>query len=97
MGIYESVVMVIFSLMAIAFVWAGIELYRQAGREQDKDRRRASRRKAHLWMAAGLMSFLSALYIVVRASWIAMIVVLMGSLAVAYVIGAGLGANMKQH
>ena len=97
MGAYEIVVIAVFSMLTIAFVWVGIKSYRQASGQEDQRLRKAARRKALLWMLAGLMFFLSALYVVVRISWIALIVLLIGSLAVGFVIGSGVGANMKQH
>lgn len=97
MGTYETVVVVVFSLLTVAFVWNSIKSYRQSGVEEEEESRKAIRQKAFLWLILGLMFFLSALYVILRVSWIFSIVVLIGIMATMYVIGSGLGANMKEH
>lgn len=97
LGLYERIIVVILFLLTVVFVRNAIKLYQQAGVEEDKRLRRAIRRKSIPFMSLGLMAFFSALYIILRVSWLFLIVVLIGSMATTYVIGSGIGANMKEH
>ena len=96
MGTYEKVLVVVFFLLTAVFARNGIRSYRRAGAEREKGPRKAIRRKALLWMALGLLFFLTALYILLRVSWILLIVVAIGNMAVAYVIGTGVAANLRE-
>lgn len=97
MGAYETFVVVIFFILTAVFVWTSIKSYRQSRAAEEKKLRKAYLRKALLWLTLGLMFFLSALYVILRVSWIFLIVVLIGVMAMMYVVGSGLGASIKEH
>lgn len=97
MRIYETVLVIVFFTLTAVLVWNGIKAYPQVRAEEDKKLRAASRRKVAFLIMFGLMFFFSALYIIFRVSWMFMIMFFMGSVAFAYAIGSGIGANTKEH
>lgn len=97
MGPYEIILTVVFLIFSVIFVLCGVKACAQAVKEKDNKPRKNFRRKALLLMVLALMFFLCALYIIFRISWFMMIVFIIGSSAVAYVIGSGIAANMREH
>lgn len=97
MGTYETVLIVVFFLLTIVFGCNGVRALSRAGAEEDEKLRKAKRRKAFCWLAFGLMLLCSAFYLLFRVSWLFLVVVLIGTATAAYVIGAGIVANMREH
>ena len=97
MNTYETVVTILFFLVAAVGLWNAVKSFRLGTAETEQEARRAPMEKGALGLGAGVMFLLLGVYVPLRVSWMAFIALMIGLGMTAYFFGLSFWAHVRRH